>query len=188
MIKNTNENMLTYVAPWVEYFRKIETLFENDCEITVRLTEMEDSNVNIIVIVDGSMRKVKALRTLLKDSITFGNIVVSVEVVPDVSDFANNLELLDTAFDGNPVMEYARRGQFGFDEADYCVFRQEVKQYYSDNLEDVNRVTTTLAQDIAKDIFKDNGIHYCTSQRVPNSSYPRGMYRTYVPPVGNEYE
>ena len=186
MIKNTNENMVTYVAPWVEYFRKIETMFENDSDITVRLTELGDNNIDVIVLVDGSVRKIKALKALLKDVVTFGHVVVNIEVVPDDREFEDNIELLNAAFDNNPTMEYATKGQFGFDEAEYCVFRQEVKQYYSDNLSDLKRITTTLAQDIAKDIFTDKGIHYCTSTRIP--VYPRGMYRACVPPVENDYE
>jgi len=48
---------------------------------------------------------------------------------------------------------------------DYVVFRNEVVQFFNDEMGDPNGLKSTLYQDIAKDVFADkDGIFFCTEQ------------------------
>ena len=43
------------------------------------------------------------------------------------------------------------------------VFQNKVVQYFSDNMQDINGFTSTLYQEIAKELFGvDGGLYFCT--------------------------
>ena len=50
----------------------------------------------------------------------------------------------------------------------YVVFRNEVVQYYTDDLGDYFGMASTLYEDIARDLFSEvDGIYFCTNTEKP---------------------
>ena len=71
-------------------------------------------------------------------------------------------------FKNNPVFSFVHKveGIYGFN-AIYVVFKNKVVQYFNDNLNDIYGNTSTLYEDIARDIFENNipvnnNVFYCT--------------------------
>ena len=147
------------LSPKEIYYKEIEVLFNQDPDITIEVNR-DRSTVKLFV---ESEEKATALAYLLPKEKTFGNESVKVIVVP-----ANREEDIISsfrkAFDGNPVFADALRTTGLFD-LNYIVFKPEIVQYRSDNTGDINGNTTTLYQEIARDVF-DNGlaVFYCTEK------------------------
>jgi hypothetical protein len=146
--------------PWVAFYHEIEALFGEDPEVKVGYDER---SVVIKLYVDNP-EKAHALTRLLPAEKTFGNIVVGIQVIPVNGPVTSTAGLFRQAFEGNPAFSYvgAAAGPFA-DQLEYVVFRNEVVQFYNDDIGDINGMETTLYQEIAKDVFEDiSGIFFCT--------------------------
>ena len=94
-------------------------------------------------------------------------------------------EIIEYAFCGNPHFVECIDVDFplwsGFI---YVMFKNEVIQYYTDDLGDLNGMSSTLAQDIAWKIFEPvDGVYYCTElskkEKVTKwSPLPSGTFTT----------
>lgn len=149
-------------SPWVELYREFEVLFGGDPDVNV----VYDENSYSIKLYVNDMEKAEALTQLLPPERTFGNVVSKIEVISANNDEPTMVELFQKAFDGNPAFKYIASVPecVGF-PITYVVFRNEVVQYFNDDLGDINGNRSTLYQEIAKDIFEDhNGIHFCTEE------------------------
>ena len=144
-------------SPWVIFYREIEALFKDDPAISV---DYDEDTKTIKLYVEGA-EKADALAQLLPTERKFGNITVKIDVIPSNLGEPSKLQLFQKAFDGNPALSYIHESVGVFD-FDYVVFKAKVVQYLSDNTGDVNRLTSTLYQDIAKDVFEDTqGVFFC---------------------------
>lgn len=162
---------LGLAAPWVIFYREIEAMFVDDPEVRV----IYDEEHNEIKLYVNNGAKADALSTLLPQVKTFGNVELKITVIPandHVKYFLNEGNIYETAFEGNPALSYIRivGGIFSNDIV-YIVFVNKVVQYYSDDLGDVNGMTSTLYQEIAKDIFGEReGIFFCTDLPATNAT------------------
>ena len=146
-------------SPWILYYRKIEALFKKDPAVEVKINE--DTNM-IWLYVDGT-EKADALTQLLPAERTFGNVTVKVMIIPTNLNDPSKLPLFQKAFEGNPALAYTQAGSGSIFDLNYVVFKCEVVQYHSDNIGGVDGLTSTLYEDIARDVFEDaQGIYFCT--------------------------
>lgn len=151
---------LTLNPPWVLFRKKLEALFKDDPDIAIEV----DDDVHVIKLYVNGNEKADALTQLLPTERKIGNIVVKVEVVPANLGKPSKLQLFQKAFDGNPALAYIHEASGIFD-FNYIVFRGRVVQYQSDNIGDVNGLTSTLYEEIARDVFEeDPGIFFCTDK------------------------
>lgn len=156
------ENKATLSPPWYNFFNKIKALFEKDEDVNV---EFDNKKETISIYVDND-RKAVALTTLLPSARRFGNVLVKINVIPANCKNSSTATLYEAAFEGNPAVDYIKEielspGSLG---ANYVVFRKEVVQWFNDDLSDINGVNSTLYEDIARDIFRDNGdALFCTN-------------------------
>ena len=163
--KKTESAKVTLSPPWNIFYREIQAFFKDDSQI--KLFYDEGSNT-VKLYVEDSM-KADALSELLVDSKEFGNVTVNVEVISADArrfvSFRSINELYDTAFKNNHVYKYSKTYEGIFPiPVTYVVLENQVVQYYTDNLSDIYGLTSTLYQNIAKDIFKESSnVHYCTS-------------------------
>lgn len=164
--------------PWVTYVNKLIALFGQDPEITIKVT---DSDVNIYV---DNEEKAFLLTKWLPFRKDFGNYSLSITVYPsnsttDEQNLASKLKLtaeienlpvdrqFDLVFAKNPVYSFSHRveGLF-FNDIVYVVFKNEVVQFFNDNLNDIYGNVSTLYENIARDIFEyipDNQVvFFCT--------------------------
>ena len=146
-------------APWVEFYREVEAMFNEDPAIN---TEYDEENLTIVLRVEGQ-EKADALTQLLPKWKSFGNVTIRILVLPanDMGD--PRIKLFQKAFEGSPAFRYTASADDAGFSADYVVFAKKVVQFFNDDLSDAHGMKTTLYEDIAKDIFEDvAGIFFCT--------------------------
>ena len=151
---------LKMVSPWVNYYREIEALFSEDPEITVSYDE-DTKTVKLYV---DNTDKATALEKLIPAERIFGNVTVTVTVIPANQDGKTKIDLIKTLFKGNPVFKYASTVEGAFtNPIHYVVLEKEVVQYPADDLHDIHGLCSTLYQEIAKYVIgEDEGICFCT--------------------------
>ena len=146
-------------APWITMYHEIEALFKKDRDIKIVYDE-EDVAIKLYV---EKQDKAAALKELLPDEYEFGNVILRVDIIP--SNPANTrADLFHTAFENNPVFSYMTAAPDVFSNPiTYIVFKNEVVQYFNDDIGDVNGNCSTLYQEIAKNIFgEEEGVYFCT--------------------------
>ena len=154
----------TIAPPWIQYVNKLIALFGEDPDIDISY----DNDSHLVMLKVNNQAKADAIDHLLPAAKQFGNVTLVISVVPsNMSD--TKADLYTIAFDGNPAFSYVKQVDGVFtNPITYVVFNKEVVQYYNDDLGDVNGNCTTLYQDIAKDLFDDEGVYFCTDSREPN--------------------
>lgn len=164
---------LKLISPWMEHYNKLCAFFAGDPSVTVI---MDEDNMDVRVLVQQS-NKAEALSLLLDGEKTFGDVFLTVSVIPantgttDTNRYMKNLmsdenyaQLYSYALDDNSILSDIRRvrGILGFD-AVYIIFKKEVIQYFTDNIGDYNGAKSTLAEYIARDIFNEHaGVFFNT--------------------------
>lgn len=164
---------LKMLSPWMVFYREVDAMFKKDPEVQV----VYDEDAQVIKLFVENIDKADALVQILPEEKEFGNVTVQIAVIP-----ANNL-LRSSSIDipGFPCL--TSEGLFkrafwrneavwsvettkdipGFPCLTYVVFSKEVVQYFTDNLGDYHGITSTLYQNIAKDIFiNTEGVYFCT--------------------------
>lgn len=147
-------------SPWTSYVHKIEALFNPDPDITIKFDEDEPA---LTLYVEG-VTKADALGQLLPSTKNFGNVTLSIKVVP-ANNGNTNADLFEAAFHNNPIMSRMIDTPSIFSNpVSYMLFRNEVVQYYNDNLNDYHGFESTLYEDLARDVFegKHSGVFFCT--------------------------
>ena len=147
-------------APWDELYSQFEQMFKYDDDVRVVFDE-EKKHIKLYV---DDFDKAEALDDLLVAEHTFGNVKVKVSVMIANEDMDLDIETLRKAFTGNGAVNFIEStgGDFALPMT-YVVFKNEVVQYFNDNLGDVNGNESTLFQNIAKTLFRPLvGVHYCT--------------------------
>lgn len=164
---------LGLVSPWIEFYSELEVLFKEDPGVKV----LYDDENKIVKLYVEDAEKADALTRLLPAEKNFGGVKLTIEVVPANKLGDSALGLFQKAFKGNTAVSYIRNvtGMFGFD-FNYVVFKPKVVQYYTDSLNDIYGMRSTLYQDIAKDVFSDvKGVYFCTDL-VENLGQPLGEW------------
>ena len=132
--------------PWCEYRSQLEKLFEQDPEVSV--DNAPGSDRNIIVRVSGNAAKADALQRILKPSVTFGDVEISVSVVPDNDTSPEGY--IRTAFAGNPALvEVATHTDSLGQPVTYTLFAPRAVQFFNDDISNPEGKTTRLLQDVA---------------------------------------
>lgn len=170
------------VAPWDEYYNKMVAFFKDDPYVTVLYDDNEEKHIKLLV---NEPFKAEALFRLIKNELDFGGVklfvsVISANDVPqDVTSYFKRMSVCDDydirythALNDNDLYAYIKtiKGMMGFD-AVFVVFKKKVIQYYNDNLGDLNGMKSTLAENIARDIFvPHNGVFFCTNTLEVNET------------------
>ena len=161
--KTASNKKLNIYAPWILFYRQLEALFAKDPDVRV---DYEDSKKNVKIYVE-KQKKADALSKLLPAQKVYGNIVLTIEVVPanlkknPASDF-------QTAFEGNEAFShitviYNIPDAYISNPISYCSFKKEVVQYPADDLGSETGLKSTLYENLAREIFGDvGGIYFCT--------------------------
>lgn len=149
--------------PWSIFYDEISAMFKPDSQVKV---VMDEDNYTVHVFVDDT-KKSAAIAKILQQNKKFGRITLKVVVPPPdgakAVKFANGVELYEAAFNGNPRLSYVKPKSSIFDTSFYVVFRNEVVQYFNDDISDVNGNCSTLAEYIARDIFIGDELpNFCT--------------------------
>ena len=150
-------------APWYIYFEQLKALFEQDDEVDLDIIE-EDEGYKIEIFVADDI-KAEAIAKLLPEKKVFGNVEVLIYVYPSTNERDGWIETFADAFEGNPIIEDILPYSGPAHDQNFVVFKKEVVQYYSDNIQSVDGVTSTIYEDIAREVFEDapGGIFFSTA-------------------------
>lgn len=152
------ENKVTLSSPWTEYYNKLCTLFMRDPDVRVSMAD----DPPVITVRVANAVKADALAQLLPEEMVFGNVVLQIRVVP-ANEAQTREDLLRCALYGNPVVSSISHYATIFGEYTYVMFKPIVAQYYNDNMRDPHGITTTVYQELAREILgEDAGTVYCT--------------------------
>ena len=153
-------------APWTTLFRQYQAFFQKDKEVHVAFDERKPA---IKVFVDNG-EKADALNHVLPESKTFGNVTVSIQVIPangekcSCDEWACDGDAILAALKGNKAFVGFEnvKGDFSFNGI-FIMFAKEVVQYFNDNLGDYHGAVSTLYQDLADEIFESrDGVFFNT--------------------------
>jgi hypothetical protein len=163
--------------PWVTYINKVQAIFDGDPQIACNVNYTGNPS---IVLSTNNPEKAVAIRRLLPEEVYYGGVVLNIGVecgkpLPNLA-FASNKKLFETAFRGNSAfVECVAPAQEGYYYVDftYVIFKNEVVQFFNDNLNDAHGVISTLYQEIAAELFEDfqsigGTVAYCTDVPVVN--------------------
>lgn len=150
-------------APWETFYSEVKELFSGDPKVKVAY-DAEAQEMKLYV--DGE-RKAAALTELLPAEKHFGNVVVKIEVIPANKDDEHIYNLYKDAFDGNEVVDdVVRLRTPDGGSANYIMFRNEVVQFFNDDISDPRGMESTLYENIAREVFvNQGGEFYSTSCR-----------------------
>lgn len=158
--KNKVSNKVDLSAPWEEYAKKVEALFEFDPEITVKF---KDLTLNVYV---ESHDKYEALINLMPEKKKFGNVSIVINIYPS-NKVKNDAFYIANLFKGNENITQMREVTVGTNPMFFVEFKKQVVQYYTDNLADLHGNRTTVMEQIAREVFDDiNGVYFCTDNSL----------------------
>lgn len=157
----TVKNEMKLSAPWEIFYRQMEAMFGKDPQITLDI----DHDKRVVKLLVDNPTKADALGKILPATKEFGNITVSIVVVPANKQHFYNSTVFDDAFDGNPAYAYAETVKMDGtnNPMTFVVFAKEVVQYYGDNPFAEHGQISTLYEDIAEEVFDTNGVYYSTT-------------------------
>lgn len=161
------KNNVDLSAPWITYYEKLYLLFKKDPEVSVAFKQNGDGDKKIEIYVSNN-RKAEAISKILPCYVSFGNVIVPIIVLPSNDENEDWIYNFMDAFDGNEIIDDVVQDAGLTRDMNYIVFRKEVAQYYNDNIQSVDGLSSTLYEDIAREIFKDApaGTFFCTSGRL----------------------
>lgn len=162
-------------APWVEHYHELLAFFRHDNEVSV----VFDADKMIVKLYVDDVRKAEALEHVIAHELEFGNVTLNVEVVPvnDAKEFSkgstqrdiiDDMEIWQIIARNNPAIDRIIK-QIGIGGMKYTFVMCDpvVVQYFNDNTSDINGLTSTLYENIARDIFTGKaGVFFCTSPHV----------------------
>lgn len=160
--KKTTENTTTNVKispPWITYTNSVKAIFEKDPHVEVTYS---NEDATLFLLIEGT-EKFNAISALLPREKTFGNVTLTIDIEQKDNQLGN-ADLFKAAFNGNEALVDFESFDTPFGPQHYAIFKKEVVQFYDDNLGDINGLKSTLYENIAREIFGDLSVHYCTSK------------------------
>lgn len=161
-------------SPWVIFYKEVYALFAKDPQVDVMFN---NSDPELKIQVKGNDEKAACLARFFPKEKVFGNVILKCSVVGDDGQPVPDVDLIDSeaivkVFEGNGALSFTKliRTPFQYSIL-YIVFVKEVVQYYSDNMFDLYGATSTIYEDLARDIFEQpfhNGDYcsFCTDAEV----------------------
>lgn len=147
-------------SPWIDYYKKVNAMFENDPEVRIIF---DQEKYKILVYVE-NQAKAEVLDLMLKHKVIFGNITLTIEVVPPNKTIKAPMTPYEEAFSGNNAVSRIKQLDGAF-KATYIIFEKNVVQYFTDDMSSLYGVHSTLYETIAKEIFiAEPGVYFCTAR------------------------
>lgn len=161
---------LAIEAPWYTFNKMVKAMFSDDTDIVVGDIYETDGETDYAF--DIEVRKHKkfvALDRLLPGVKTFGNVTLGIVLFDEENDETQNtVDLFKTVFTNNPIVaNIATKSDPAGREYAYVLFRNEVIQFFDDDISDYNGNWSGLAEDIAREVFAENsrGVNFCTAPK-----------------------
>ena len=168
--------------PWITFIHKVEALFDGDPQIACNVSYGSQNPSIALACNNGD--KVAALLQILPTEVSFGGVNLKVRVVgvPSNRTFKTKKELFEIAFEKNPAFAYAVSPAdegYAWFSMTYVVFKNEVVQFFNDNLNDCHGIISTLYQDIAEEVLTGeavDGVYFNTDVALSKLGMPLGEW------------
>lgn len=150
-------------SPWMLYYRRVAQLFEKDPHVEVTFN---NDTYELKLVVSGQ-RKAKAIAQILPKTRKFGNVEVQTRVLCEEDKDSDSARVLRDAFEDNDAVSWIDTfTDPPGNQINYVAFEPCVVQYFSDNIGGIEGVTSTIYEEIAKDIFSETvkGTFFCTER------------------------
>lgn len=162
-------NKLFLEAPWETWCKELKAIFKYDKDIEVSdIYEPEngmDTDYGVAIMVSNHDKFI-ALDRLMPRMKVFGNVTLGIDLFDEHNIEVNIADIFKEVFAGNPIVDsiQTRTDQTGTDW-NYVLFKPDVIQFFDDDLTDYNGLWSGLAEDIARDVFEENGrgVCFCTA-------------------------
>lgn len=154
--------------PWWSLHRQISAMFEGDPDVSVgELAEVSGSKKSCIILVN-KRDKAAAMKAMLQTEVQISGVTVSIAVLgpdEDAIEAANgsDAQILTALLTGNPRFVGITTVHRFMAEMEYCIFKKEVVQFWNDDAASYKDVSTMLAEDIARHIFRETQVCFCTA-------------------------
>ena len=159
-------------APWNTYQSKVKALFALDDEIEVGDVHADEDGGYAFEITVHNAAKFIALDRVMPKAVVFGTVTLKIDVnnVEDDST-ATAIELYKTLFEGNRIVKDIKDVKdFTGTVHGYVRFQPDVIQFFNDDISDYNGLWSGLAQDIAREVFANQNVHFCTADLRENQA------------------
>ena len=159
---------VTLEAPWYTYQKRLKALFDGDPDIVISDVDKssEDGRYYVHITVSNH-KKYKALFSLLPEAVNFGNVRLFLILYDKEYNMSNRAidEVLDLFSDNPHINQLIEIEDAAGARHLFVQFKPEVLQFYDDNTQSYDSVTSCLAEDIATDCLEGAcaGIHFCTA-------------------------
>lgn len=167
--KQLVEVKTTLEAPWYTYQKRIKALFDGDPDIVISDvdTESSDDGRYYVHITVSNHKKYNALFNLLPEVVNFGNVRLFLILYDKENSMSNRTidEVMDLFSDNPHVNQLIETEDATGARHLFVQFKPEVLQFYDDNTQSYDSVTSCLAEDIATECLEGTcaGIHFCTA-------------------------
>lgn len=145
-------------APWYTFVRELTAMFGRDQDVGI----LYDDENQVLTIEVTKYEKAEALKKLLPKSKSWGNVNLQIVIKydPHVSTIEDTIKQV---FENNPAFKYVFTFQTDTNPITYVIFDKKVVQYWNDDMHDPHGVTSSLYENIARDVFDDkNGLIFST--------------------------
>jgi hypothetical protein len=144
-------------SPWVVYAKKVRALFAFDPDVSVMVI---DDDVPILKLFVHGDDKAESISAILPDEMTFGNVSMPIEVIPDNEVELTYIDHLRRAFAGNPALVDVVEVPVvsGGPSMSFALFAPECVQIECDNAASPYGLLTTTYEAVARDVLAVDGV------------------------------
>ena len=159
-------------APWYTYRNKVNALFALDDDIDVGEVQEDEDGTYVFEITAHSPAKFIALDRVMPRTVVFGKTVLKIIVRNNEDDStASAIKLYKTLFEGNRIVKDIKEAtDFTGSLQGYIRFYPEVLQFFNDDISSFDGLWSGLAQDIAREVFTNQEVHFCTADLRENQA------------------
>ncbi|MBP5718394.1 MAG: hypothetical protein J6X53_05385 [Abditibacteriota bacterium] len=160
-------NSATLSPPWYTPQKKLKEMFAQDDSVTVGPVVHSDDGSPSVTVYCQDECKATALSALLK-SPTFGNVTLNVSVEVQ-ADSRSDLDVIRAALAYNRrVKEISVKKDHTGTVHVYVVFWPDVCQFANDDTSDYKGNFNALFEDVARDVFNNVPVQFCTADLREN--------------------
>ena len=158
-VNETNNEKLDLSADWITYITFLRIIFPENKIVY-------NNDTKTVRIYSDDANKAYAMARLLPSAITFGNVTLFIEIIP--GNFEDDpVKLMKILFEVSPVVDdiITIQPDGCSNQFTYILFKNEVVEFWNDNLGDPHGLSFTLLQDIADKLFEGehDGVLFTTS-------------------------
>ncbi len=160
------EDIINLSSPWIRYAQRVEALFWQDEDVSVAY---DDTDTSLNVYVNGD-DKAEAIAALLPDQKEYGNVTLSVNVIPS-NDKPTEADLFRRAFAGNAALVDVAEGYGPTGDITYALFAPETVQVKEDDVSQFYGLATMTVAQLAESVLESKDVCVSSARIMEDLMY-----------------